>query len=117
MKISVLLVGSGLLLATAAPSSAHDWYSGRDIDARQTRQYDRIQRARRSGELSGREYRSLLSEQRRIAEMERRAKADGVLTWREREAIHNAQREAGRHIYRESHDGEVSRWRRWRGYY
>ena len=117
MKLSVLLVGSGLLLATAAPGIAQDWYAGRDIDARQARQYDRIQRARRSGELSGREYRSLLAEQRRIAEMERRAKSDGVLTRREREAIHSAQREARRHIYRESHDGEVSRWRRWRGYY
>jgi hypothetical protein len=46
--------------------------------------------------------------------MERRAKADGVLTWGEREAISGAQREAGRHIYRESHDGNVSRWRLWR---
>ena len=116
MKLTVLIVGSSVLLASAAPSFAYDWYSGRDIDARQDRQYDRIERARRSGELSGREYRSLLSEQRHISEVERRAKADGVVTWREREALREAQRDAGRHIYREAHDGEVSRWRRWRWY-
>ena len=114
MKFSVLIVGSGVLFASAAPSLAHDWYTGRDIDAHQERQYDRIQRARRSGELTGREYRNLMSEQRRITEMERHGKADGVLTWREREAIRDAQREAGRHIYSEAHDSEVSRWRRWR---
>jgi len=116
MKASVLLVGTTLLIATAAPSFAHDWYSGRDIDARQDWQSDRIQRARRSGELTGHEYRSLMSEQHRIGEIERRAKSDGVLTWRERAAIRDAQRDAGRHIYREAHDREGSWWRRWRWY-
>jgi len=116
MKLSVFLVGSSVLVATAAPSCAHDWYSGRDIDARQEWQRERIQRARRSGELTGHEYRSLLSEQRRIMEIERRAKSDGLLTWRERDAIRGAQHEAGRHIYREAHDREGSWWRRWRSY-
>jgi hypothetical protein len=101
MKLSIFLVGSSLLVATAAPSFGHDWYSGRDLDARQDWQWDRIQRARRSGELTGHEYRSLMSEQRRISEIERRAKSDGVLTWRERDAIRGAQQEAGRHIYRD----------------
>jgi len=116
MKLVVLLVGSGVLIASAAPSFAHDWYSGRDIDARQDGQYDHIDRARRSGELTGREYRTLMSEQHRITDMERRAKADGELTWHERAAIRNAQREAEHHIYRDSHDREVSWWRRWRWY-
>jgi hypothetical protein len=116
MKLAVLLVGSSMLVASAAPSFAHDWYSGRDIDTRQEWQRDRIQRARRSGDLTGHEYRSLMSEQRRIMEIERGAKSDGVLTWREREAIRGAQREAGRHIYREAHDREGSWWRRWRSY-
>ena|SRR5262245_61349694 len=116
MKLPVLLVGSGMLIATAVPAFAHDWYSGRDIDARQDGQYDRIDRARRSGELTGREYRTLLSEQHRITDMERRAKADGELTWRERAAIRSAQREADHHIYRDAHDRDVSWWRRWRRY-
>ena len=116
MKPSIFLVGSSLLVATAAPSFGHDWYSGRDIDARQEWQWDRIQRARRSGELTGHEYRSLMSEQRRINEIERRAKSDGVLTWRERDAIRGARQEAGRHIYREAHDRQGSWWRRWRPY-
>ena len=116
MKLPVLLVGSGMLLASALPGFAHDWYSARDIDARQERQSDRISRAGRSGELTRREYRMLMSEQRRIADMERRAKADGELTWRERDAIGSAQREAGRHIYGETHDRDVSWWRRWRWY-
>jgi hypothetical protein len=116
MKASALIVGTTLLVATAAPSFAHDWYSGRDIDARQDWQSDRIQRARRSGELTGYEYRSLMSEQHRIREIERRAKSDGVLTWRERAAIRDAQHDAGRHINREAHDREGSWWRRGRWY-
>jgi hypothetical protein len=116
MKLSVLLVGTSVLVASAVPSFAHDWYSGRDIDARQDWQRDRIQRARRSGELTGHEYQNLMSEQYRVRELERRAKSDGVLTWRERDAIRNAQREAGRHIYREAHDRDGSWWRRWRWY-
>ena len=116
MKLSVLLIGSTVLVGTVAPSFAYDRYSGRDVDARQQWQMDRIQRARRSGELTGHEYRSLMSEQRRITDIERRAKSDGVLTWREREAIRGAQSDAGRHIYREAHDREGSWWRRWRWY-
>ena len=94
------------VLATSA--SAHD-----EIDRRQAAQEQRIQDARRSGELTRREYRQLEDEQARIAEYERRAKADGHLSNSEKRNLREMQNEASRHIYQESHDGQRSWWRRW----
>ncbi|KAB2919535.1 MAG: hypothetical protein F9K29_05635 [Hyphomicrobiaceae bacterium] len=107
-----------VLAATATAASAHDYYdysysrSGR-IDAREAAQANRIERARRAGELTWYESLKLRSEQARIHRMERRAKADGVITRDEARRIERAQDEASRHIYRESHDDQQARWRRW----
>ena len=106
MKLAVLTTLA--LLATTGIASAHDTWS---IDNTQARQRHRIEQGRLSGELTRREYWRLRAEQRHIAAMERRAKADGVVTAREYHAIRNAQRMARRHIYQETHDEQVSRWR------
>jgi hypothetical protein len=83
------------------------------IDQRQAEQAQRIEQARRSGELTRGELTSLRAEQARIAEMERRAKADGVVTRHEARDIARAQHAASRHIYQESHDSQRAWYRRW----
>ena len=83
------------------------------IDANQAVQAQRIEQGRYSGELTRSEYRALKIEQARIAEMERRAQADGTVSRREYNQIHDAQIGAYRHIKTETHDGQVSFWRKW----
>jgi hypothetical protein len=83
------------------------------IDKRQSNQTERIQDARRSGELTLRESMALRAEQARIASMERSAKADGIVTRREAREIGQAQNAASRHIAQESHDGQKSWLRKW----
>jgi phosphoglycerate-specific signal transduction histidine kinase len=83
------------------------------IDQRQADQAQRIEQARRSGELTRSETNSLRAEQARIADLERRAKSDGVVTRNEARTIANAQNAASRHIYQESHDSQRSWYRRW----
>jgi len=103
--LTALAVSSPLLASPAAADT---------IDQRQNWQRHRIEDARRSGELTRREYRGLLSEQAHIADLERRAKSDGYVTYRERRIITQAQNQAGRHIYEESHDGQSNWFRRWK---
>lgn len=98
------------LAASASIATAHDTSR---IDRAQSVQSSYIEQSRRSGQLTRSEYRELQAEQNRIAEMERRAKADGNVTGREYRAIREAQVDARRHIWSESHDRDVSIWRRW----
>ena len=103
-----VLVALAALTATAATASADE------IDRRQARQEQRIQEARRSGELTRREYVALEAEQSRIRDLERRAKADGYVSASERAQIRAAQNDASRHIRAESTDNERRGfWRRW----
>ncbi len=113
-----IVIASALVLAAlttgASAQRYHDgqrqdaqrYDSQREIDARQQMQEQRIQNARRAGELTRQEYQSLEAEQARIREMERRAQRDGRIDGREAAEIRRAQNEASRHIYQESHDSE-----------
>lgn len=121
MKKSVLLTAAALttvlsVSAANAQSPRFGWGHGATdtpyIDATQADQLAKIEQGRRSGQLSGREYRQLLAEQERIRMMERRAKADGVADPYERRRIREAQEVAGRHIYQDTHNGET-RWSNW----
>ncbi len=100
--------------AAIAITSTSAFAFGQDtIDANQSVQARRIEQGRYTGELTRRELRALQAEQARIAEMERRAKADGYVSKREYNQIHDAQINAYRHINSETHDGQVSFWRKW----
>jgi len=103
-----------IALALAATTSAASAYDSRQ-DRINDRQYDqayRIYQARRSGDLTLLEKWRLQAEQRRIADMERYALRDGRISRGEAHWIRDAQDRASRHIYNESHDGQVSWWRR-----
>ena len=93
------------LIAFTTTASAYDGRQA-EIDRRQAIQEQRIQNARRSGELTRREYRQLESEQAYIRQLERNALRDGHIDRREAAQIRDAQNQASRHIYQESHDSE-----------
>ncbi len=100
-----------LSLTAATGALAHDT---RPIDRTQAYQEQQINQARRTGELTRREYYALQNEQARIAELEAQAKRDGVVTGREYRQIREAQTDAAQHIYVESQDRQVNWWRRWK---
>lgn len=101
-----------MTLVSAGAASAKDWRTEK-IDDSRAAQARNIENGRYDGELTRREYRELLSEQARIREMEQRAKADGHISKREFRDIREAQAGASRHINQETHDSQVSFWRRW----
>lgn len=96
--VSVLLSGA-LLLGLSAVSFA-------DINGRQHREQQRIKQGIRSGELTRLEARRLGTEQARIRAYERYARRDGYISPRERARLDRGMDRAGRHIYRQKHDGQ-----------
>ena len=65
---------------------------------------ERIARGIASGELTRREAKMLIREQRRIMRMRRVASLDGRITRRELKRIRKAERRASRNIYVQKHD-------------
>jgi hypothetical protein len=110
LKFTPVAAASVALIALTGSAGAHDTYTIDKLRAEQLRQ---IEAGRYSGELTRREYRELLAEQGRIAEMERAALADGYVNGREFRTIREAQREAARRIDEDSRDNQISFWRRW----
>ena len=112
MKTLALIAAATAVIATSTAASAHDYGHDARIDARQAEQAYRIRHNRHTGELTLLEKWRLQGEQRRIAALERAAKRDGYVSRAEARRIREAQDLAGRHIYRESHDGQKTWWRR-----
>jgi uncharacterized membrane protein YebE (DUF533 family) len=113
-KIAKIVVTSSLLIGSAGVAlAAGDSWRQKQIDETQAREAGQIEAGRYKGDLTRREYRDLLAEQNRIAEMERKAKADGYVSKREFREIREAQVNASQHIKSESTDGQVSFWRKW----
>lgn len=87
------------------------------VNARQTRQMDRIQAGKRSGSLTRYEFRELMQEHRQIRSMEQNFLADGIINPREFQRLDRALDQANRSIRSEKHDqqarnhhGYNSRW-------
>lgn len=99
-----------------ADHSAHRKHRGFDnrIDRRQERQYDRIRKGWRSGEITHREMKHLRKDQRKIRRMERRFGSDGLYTKRERRKLNNAMDRASQRIYRSKHNYRTQDY--WRPY-
>lgn len=92
-------------------------YRGGDIDARQERQRGRIWQGWQSGELTRREMRELMSEQRAIANKERYYLADGHLNPYEYADLQSDLDSASRRIYHAQHDDDGRGRRHWREAY
>lgn len=100
------LIATGLF---AVVSVSHaDRVRTRDpgVNARQNNQRDRIQQGVRSGELTRRETRGVVEEQRDVRQLERAYKSDGELTGAERRDLHHEQNQASRDIYDQKHDAQ-----------
>ena len=78
--LKTLLVTAATLASMAASAQHFAPIETRDIDARQARQEERIERGMAQGDFSRREARTLLQGQREIARAEAEAKADGHIT-------------------------------------
>lgn len=113
VTLKTALAASVLSLAVAATAGGAQAYGQKKVDEERAAEAARIEQGRYSGELTRREYRDLRAEQRAIKEMESRALADGHISKREYRQISEAQRNASRHIYQETHDGQVSWYRKW----
>lgn len=117
MTARKFILTTSLILAAAAvttPALAEgDNWRRKAIDSEQSREKSTIEQGRYSGELTRREYRQLVNEQQRIADIEKKAQADGYVSRREFREIREAQAEASQHIKQETSDGQVSFWRRW----
>ena len=111
-----LALAAALLVTSFGAASAYDRHNNNDtadIDARRARESQRIEEGRRTGQLSGREYRFLRAEQARIADHERQAKADGYVSPDERRRLNQELDQASADIHRLKHNEEVSRRRYW----
>ena len=109
-----LALAAALLVTSVGAASAYDRYNDTsDIDARRARESQRIEDGRRTGQLSGREYRFLRAEQARIADHERQAKADGYVSPDERRRLNQELDQASANIHRLKHNDEVSGRRYW----
>jgi hypothetical protein len=108
---TLTLIAAAAVIATSTAASAHDYSREHRIDARQAQQAYRIAHDHRTGQLTLFEKWKLKAEQRRIAQLERYARRDGYISRGEAHRIGEAQDAAARHIYRESHDGQIAWWR------
>ncbi len=112
-KITKVALTSVLLIGSVGVAVADEDDRRRQIGELQAREARQIEEGRYKGDLNRREYRELLAEQNRIAELERNAKADGYVSRREFREIREAQASAAQHIKSESTDRQVSLWRKW----
>jgi hypothetical protein len=81
------------------------------IDKRQERQDERIERGIQKGQITKKEARRLEKGQEHIENMEEKALRDGKLTKREKSQIDKAQDKQNKRIYNQRHDeqGKVAR--------
>jgi uncharacterized membrane protein YebE (DUF533 family) len=105
---SIIIAAAGLLLASGAA------FAGREdtIDANDAVLRQRIEQGRYNGQLTRREYRDLNTEQAKIEADIARAKADGYISKREYKKIHDEQIAAYGHVKADTHNPQVSWWRR-----
>jgi hypothetical protein len=92
------------MLAVSAPAMANPGWSDPGVDQRQERLAQRIERGRRSGELSPPEYRRLRLALRDIARDEHHFMADGRLSPRERNNLHARLDHLARAVHAQRHD-------------
>lgn len=78
-----------------------------EINARQDRQMDRIQRGMRSGQITRAEFRELMHEQHTIRAMKQHFRADGRISPREFQRLEHALDVANRNIRAEKHDRQA----------
>jgi hypothetical protein len=104
-KLILAAVAAAAAFVASAPAQAQ-------VNHREWRQHERIERGYHRGDINPREYRRLRHQQARIDRYENRSRwNDGRLSWRERNRLNRMQNRASRNIYRERHDRQRRDWR------
>jgi len=85
----------------------HTHTAGKNIDARQYQQKERIKNGVRSGQLTKEEAKGLVVQQREIRREEHQYRADGKFTKEERKDVQHDLNEASKSIRQEKHDSET----------
>ena len=119
MKSTLGMLALGLAAAGAQASwerggyGHHEAYPqqsraySQQINVRQDRQAERIQAARRAGQLTRFEFRELMQEQHKIRTMEQHFRADGRIDAREFQRLDRALDIANQNIRTETHDRQA----------
>jgi hypothetical protein len=97
------LILAGLFFALGFDSSAQT--ATPKVTDRQVIQSKRVSEGVRSGELTRRETKQIVRQQKNIQRTKKLAKADGKVTLAERAIIENKQDRASRNIARKKHNG------------
>jgi uncharacterized membrane protein YebE (DUF533 family) len=108
-------LATAIVLTSVAGAHAYDFGSNStaEIDARRAQELRRIEDGRRAGQLSNREYRALMAEQRQIAHDVRVAKSDGYVSPAERARLNAEVNQASADISRLKHNQETAYNRPW----
>lgn len=101
MKKAILLSVLTILLGSSAQAQNRQ---SKRVNVRQEMQKQRIRQGVASGELTRRETRTLVREQKIIRHTERRMTVDGRLSKRERKVLDRMQDRANRDIVRQKND-------------
>lgn len=80
-----------------------------EINKRQARQQNRIDRGVQSDQLNAQEAARLERGQARVQKMEDRARADGTISGKEARRINRAQNVESARIYRQKHDKQTAK--------
>ena len=112
LKTIFLIPLLGLLAMPAIAGHGYGYGYGDDgrhhrYEHRQERQHDRIRHGIRNGELTRKEAKRLLKQQRRIAKLEHRFELDGHLDRAERRTLRRKLDAASQRIYRLKHNDRV----------
>lgn len=79
----------------------------KNINERQENQKERIRQGGKSGELTKKETKQVVKQQRDIRKTKKVAKADGVVTRKEKAIIHKKQTAASRNIKRKKNNDKI----------
>jgi hypothetical protein len=107
--LKTLIAASGLAAALAASAQPFAGYDLHEIDARQARQAERIERGIERGQITREEARMLRREQRTVAHFEAQYKADGFVSRDERRELTKLLDRVDDRIRLARHDADVRR--------
>jgi uncharacterized protein (DUF3084 family) len=97
MKVNKLFAALAIMIFTATVTSAQSTVT----------EHKRIKQGVKSGELTKRETKTLVNQQRDIHYDRKAARADGKVTHKERKHIRKDKRKASRTIYHKKHNNKV----------
>lgn len=107
--LKTLFAAAGLAAAMGASAQPFAGYDLHDVDARQARQAERIERGVERGQITREEARMLRREQRTVAHFEAQYKADGHVTRGERRELTKLLDRVDDRIRQARHDADVRR--------